>query len=81
MSAQRSSRLTARSREATQEEAAATVRERAQTSSPPTKQGRGVARTSRVSHGPIGQVVEGEDKEIRWSKKKKMPAKKKQTKT
>ena len=63
MSVQRSSHLIARLGEAAQEEATATICERAQASDPPTEQGRGAARTAGASQDPSGQVVDGEDKE------------------
>ena len=40
----------------------------AQASDSPTEQGRGAALTARAPHDPIGQMVEGEDKEDRWTK-------------
>jgi len=68
MSDQRISRLMARFEETAREEATTANQGHAQASNPPTEQGRGTAQTAGAPHDPIGQVVEGEDKEDRWTK-------------
>ena len=68
MSDQRISRLMARFEETTREEATTANQGHAQASNPPTEQGRDAALTAGAPHDPIGQVVEGEDKEDTWTK-------------
>ena len=68
MSDQRISRLMARFEETAREEATTANQGHAQASNPPMEQGRGAALTARAPHDPIGQMVEGEDKEDRWTK-------------